>query len=54
MCIQGINYKTAKLIVDEYDIKNLHDLVVIINTVDLTDIKGIGEKSKDKIMEAII
>ena len=53
-CINGINYKTAKLIVDEYDIKNLHDLVVILNTVDLTDIKGIGEKSKDKIMEAII
>lgn len=52
-CINGINYKTAKLIVDEYDIKNLHDLVVILNTVDLTDIKGIGEKIKDKILEAI-
>ena len=53
MCIQGINYKTAKLIVDEYDIKSLHDLVVMANTVDLTDIKGIGNKTKDKIMEAI-
>lgn len=53
MCIQGINYKTAKLIVDEYDISNLHDLVVIANTVDFTDIKGIGDKTNDRIMEAI-
>lgn len=53
-CINGINYKTAKLIVDEYDIKNLHDLVVILNTVDLTEIKGIGNKTKNRIMEVII
>ena len=52
-CIDGINYKTAKLIVNEYKIQNLHDLVVIGNTVDFTDIKGIGNKTKDKIMEAI-
>ena len=52
-CINGINYKTAKLIVDEHNIKNLHDLIVILNTVDLTDIKGIGEKTKNRIMEAI-
>lgn len=53
-CINGINYKTAKLIVDEYNINSLHDLVIIVNTVDLTDIKGIGNKTKDKIMEVII
>lgn len=53
MCIQGINYKTAKLIVDEYNINNLQDLVVVANSVDFTDIKGIGNKTKDKIMEAI-
>lgn len=53
MCIQGINYKTAKLIVDEYNIKNLNDLFVIVNTEDLTDIKGIGNKTRDLIMEAI-
>lgn len=52
-CINGINYKTAKLIVDEYNIKNLHDLVVIANSVDFTDIKGIGNKTKDRIMEVI-
>lgn len=55
-CIDGINYKTAKLIVDEYNIKNLHDLhdlVVIANNVDFTDIKGIGEKTKNRIMGAI-
>jgi len=52
-CINGINYKTANLLVDKYDIKNLHDLVVIVNTEDLTDIKGIGNKTKDRIMEAI-
>ena len=54
MCIQGINYKTAKLIIDEYNISNLHDLVVIANTEDFTNIKGIGEKSKNKIMEVIL
>lgn len=53
MCIQGINYKTAKLIVDEHNIKNLHDLVVIANTVDFTDIRGIGNKTKDRILGAI-
>lgn len=53
MCINGVSYKTAKLIVDEYNIKNLHDLVVISNTVDFSNIKGIGNKTKDKIMEAI-
>lgn len=52
-CINGINYKTAKLIVDEYNIKNLHDLIVISDTVDFTDIKGIGNKTKDRILEAI-
>lgn len=53
MCIRGINYKTAKLIVDEYNIRNLHELVVIINTVDLTNIDGIGQKKARLIEEAI-
>lgn len=52
-CINGINYKTAKLIVDEYNIKNLHDLVVIVNAVDFTDIDGIGQKKARLIEEAI-
>lgn len=53
MCIQGINYKTAKLIVDEYNISNLYELVVIANTVDFTDIKGIGKKTEEIIRRAI-
>lgn len=53
-CINGINYKTANLIVDEYNISNLHDLVVIANTVDFTDIKGIGNKTAEKIKKSII
>ncbi len=52
-CINGINYKTAKLIVDEYNIKNLYDLVVIVNAVDFTDIDGIGQKKARLIEEAI-
>ena len=52
-CINGINYKTAKLIVDEYNIKNLHDLVVITNAVDFTVIDGIGQKKARLIEEAI-
>jgi DNA excision repair protein ERCC-4 len=51
--INGINYKTAKLIVDEYDIRNLHDLVSIANTVNFTDIDGIGQKKARLIEEAI-
>ena len=53
MCIRGINYKTAKLIVDEYNIKSLHDLVVIVNAVDFTVIDGIGQKKARLIEEAI-
>lgn len=52
-CINGINYKTAKLIVDEYNIKNLHELVVITNAVDFTVIDGIGQKKARLIEEAI-
>lgn len=52
-CINGINYKTANLIVDEYNIKNLHDLVVITNAVDFTVIDGIGPKKARLIVEAI-
>lgn len=52
-CINGINYKTAKLIVDEYNIKNLHELVVINHAVDFTVIDGIGQKKARLIDEAI-
>ena len=53
-CIGGIGFKTGKLIVDEYNINNLQDLVDIANTVDFTDIKGIGNKTAEKIKKNII
>lgn len=53
-CIHGIGYSMAELIVDEYNINNLHDLVDIVNTVDFTDIKGIGNKTAEKIKKNII
>ena len=53
-CIGGIGFKTGKLIVDEYNINNLQDLVDIANTVDFTDVKGIGNKTAEKIKKNII
>jgi len=51
--INGIGFNTAELIVNEYNIKNLHDLVVIVNAVDFSDIDGIGQKKARLIEEAI-
>lgn len=53
-CINGINYKTAKLIVDEFEIYSLVDLVTVVANEDLTSINGIGYKTKNRIREAII
>ena len=53
MCIQGINYKTAKLIVDEFEVYSLVDLITVVANEDLTSINGIGNKTKNRIMEAI-
>lgn len=53
-CIGGIGFKTGKLIVDEYNINNLQDLVDIANTVNFTDVKGIGNKTAEKIKKNII
>lgn len=51
--INGIGFNTAELIVNEYNIKNLHDLVVIVNAVDFSVIDGIGQKKSRLIEEAI-
>lgn len=53
-CIHGIGYSIAELIVDEYNINNLHDLVDIATSVDFTGIKGIGNKTAEKIKKNII
>lgn len=53
-CIHGIGYSMAELIVDEYNINNLHDLVDIATSVDFTGIKGIGNKTAEKIKKNII
>lgn len=53
-CIHGIGYSMAELIVDEYNINNLHELVDIANSVDFTGIKGIGNKTAEKIKKNII
>ena len=53
-CIHGIGYSMAELIVDEYNINNLHDLVDIATSVDFTSIKGIGNKTAEKIKKNII
>ena len=52
-CINGINYKTAKLIVDEFEVNSLVDLVTVVANEDLTNINGIGNKTNAKIMEVI-
>lgn len=52
-CIGGIGFKTGKLIVDEFNIKSLNDLLAVVENEDLTSINGIGKKTEEIIMEAI-
>ena len=50
--VYGINYKTAKKIVDELEINTLEDLFTLEHHK-LTNIEGIGDKIADKIMRSI-
>ena len=50
--VYGINYKTAKKIVDELEISTLEDLFTLEH-YRLTAIEGIGDKIADKIMRSI-
>ena len=50
--VYGINYKTAKKIVDELEISTLEDLFTLEH-YRLTAIDGIGDKIADKIMRSI-
>lgn len=52
MSIYGISAKKAKLIVDVYNLHSLNDLMKLTPEM-LTRIKGIGENTAQKIMEAI-
>jgi ribosomal protein S13 len=50
--IYGINYNTAKLIVDTHDLHSLNDIFTL--TYDnLIEIKGIGKNTAKKIIGAI-
>lgn len=48
-CINGINVKKGKAIIDEYNIKTLEDLLKL-DTDNLIKIKGIGNKTAKNIM----
>jgi ERCC4-type nuclease len=50
--IYGINYKKAELIVKEYNLQSLNDLMKLTHE-DLTKIEGIGEKTAQNILNNI-
>jgi DNA excision repair protein ERCC-4 len=50
--IYGINYKKAELIVQEYNLQSLNDLMKLTHE-DLTKIDGIADKTAKKIIGAI-
>lgn len=52
-CINGIGFKTGKLIVDEFNIKSLNDLLTVVEHEDLTSINGIGKKTEEIIRRMI-
>lgn len=52
-CINGIGFKTGKLIVGEFNIKSLNDLLTVVENEDLTSINGIGKKTEEIIREVI-
>lgn len=51
--INGLGIKKVKLLLSEYDIKNIDDLQNLITNGKLSNIKGFGEKSLNKILEEI-
>lgn len=53
-CINGINYKTASLIVNEGGINSLVDLIYALEYRDLTEIDGIGKVTVEKIRKNVI
>lgn len=51
-CVDDVSNKRAELIVDKLDLYNLDDLLKLTYD-DLINIKGIGEATSEKIMDAI-
>ena len=51
-CIYGINQQKAHRITEALKLKSLNDLMTL-TTEDLTNIKGIGEKTANNILQAI-
>lgn len=51
--INGVGFKTAKLIVDEFNIESLMDLLTTIENVDLVYVNGIGKATAQKIEKNI-
>lgn len=51
--INGVGFKTAKLIVDEFNIESLMDLLATVENVDLTYVNGIGKATAQKIEKNI-
>ena len=54
MSIQGVGFKTADLIVSEFKINTLSDLLELVQNADLRYIKGIGEKTAENIEKNIM
>ena len=52
-CINGIGFKTGKLICDDFNIKSLNDLLTVVENEDLTSINGIGKKTEEIIRRMI-
>ena len=53
MGIRGISKGKAMLIIDEFDVNTLQDLLDVAENCDISTVKGIGGKTADKILEAI-
>ena len=52
--IKGVGYKTAELIISEFNVNSLIDLIDIAENVDLTLIDGIGTVTAGNIIKNII
>lgn len=52
-CINGIGFKTGKLIVNEFEVNSLVDLINVVENEDLTSINGIGKKTEEIIRRMI-
>ena len=52
--IPNVGYKTAELVVNEFGINTLMDLIAFVENADLTTINGIGEKTANLIEKNVL